>query len=926
MAKTKLTGFIITAGHLDIEWYQPLRSYRFWTMETFEDLKKAVKRDDFTCYVLDGQVFPLEEYLEVVPQDEEELRSLVKQGKLAIGPFYTQFDEWLPSAENMIRNCLYGRRKAESFGSYMRAGYLPDNFGHPMQIPQILRGFGIDSLLFMRGLPEISGDHPDEFIYKGLDGSEVLVSHFRESYSGAFDIFNKDIDPTQPRIVPYYDGNDSYLSFEWHRELADHDDPARIAKSMISNVMRIKDRYPSGVIPLIAGFDHLPPQINIGDSVKAANEAQEDIEFVMGNAEDYIRMVYERMKKPAVYNMELLGSRYQYVLLGALSTRCYLKHENFACEALMEKYVEPLDAMAGVHGYSCKKELVDEAWRYLMINSAHDSIHGSSVDEVHREMEFRFAAVRQIAAGLIHNALAYWGKHVSRWWEKSGENGKKAKIKSVFPKDRELDVKYTNRGIVTFAPFGAGFAQPSDLWLPVGDLPVEIQNADGRSLPIQIMPRESIPLNGIGQARHAPFPSDVYRRVLFLDRYETPGLSTQAVVVSEGKKARSSLVCGETFIENEFVQVESKGALLVLFDKKGKRGYYSLNLLEEEADAGDAWDFSPPWIPGEVVKSNTGEFSSSIVENGPVRAALRIQGTLSVPVCLEGDSRSTRRVDMPVIFTVAIYAGIARVDVKLELENTARDHRIRLHLIPGLKTSFIRSQGHLAILDRSVERQKEVEQWFQPVTQLLPFREWLSLEDEKNGLVIAVKGIYDYEAEVNSLTGCPEVSLTLLRGIGLMGRLNTMQRKGGASSSVVTPGAQCLGPQCFEWSYIPFIVDKNNKAPFLPIVQSFLYPPVSHVIRSRQEDTALEDTRCFSWTEPNIQFSAYKRCYDGGGYILRVFENQGKPVDVKIKIQSFSRAYLSDMNEKTGEPLSIKNGEVTVKAGAYKAVSIRLEI
>jgi mannosylglycerate hydrolase len=342
------------------------------------------------------------------------MRTLIEEGKLIIGPFYTQFDEWLPSAESMIRNCLYGRRKADALGGCMNAGYLPDNFGHPMQIPQILRGFGIDSLLFMRGLPEIPGGHPDEFIYRGLDGSEVLVSHFRESYSGAFDIFSKKIEPLQPRIVPYYE---DYLSFEWHKELADHDDPERTAKSMIANVKRIKDRYPSGVIPLIAGFDHLPPQINIGDSVKAANENQKDIEFIMGTAGEYIRMVYRRMGKPAVYDMELLGSRYQYVLLGALSTRCYLKHENFACEALMEKYVEPLDAMASIYGYPDRKELLDEAWRYLMINSAHDSIHGSSVDEVHTEMEFRSAAVRQIASGMIHDILAYWGRHVSRWWE-----------------------------------------------------------------------------------------------------------------------------------------------------------------------------------------------------------------------------------------------------------------------------------------------------------------------------------------------------------------------------------------------------------------------------------------------------------------------------------------------------------------------------
>ena len=53
----KITGFIITAGHLDIEWYQPLNSYRFWTVETLEDLKQAAKRSDFKTYVLDGQVF-----------------------------------------------------------------------------------------------------------------------------------------------------------------------------------------------------------------------------------------------------------------------------------------------------------------------------------------------------------------------------------------------------------------------------------------------------------------------------------------------------------------------------------------------------------------------------------------------------------------------------------------------------------------------------------------------------------------------------------------------------------------------------------------------------------------------------------------------------------------------------------------------------
>ncbi|NCC45368.1 MAG: hypothetical protein EOM18_17680, partial [Clostridia bacterium] len=269
----KITGFIVTAGHLDIEWYQPLRSYRFWTVEALEELKRIHEtRDDFVTYCLDGQYYPLKEYLDVVPEDEKIIKDMIKEGLLTIGPFFTQFDEWLPSAESMIRNCLYGDRLCKKFGGYMRAGYLPDNFGHPLQMPQILQGFGIDSLLFMRGMPEIEGGHHDEFIYEGIDGSKIFASHFRESYGGALDIFSKRTLPPQPREVPYYA---DYLSYEQHKELAEHDDPQRIAKSLIENVHSIKDRYPTGIIPLIAGYDHLPPQAGIGESVKAANEMQD---------------------------------------------------------------------------------------------------------------------------------------------------------------------------------------------------------------------------------------------------------------------------------------------------------------------------------------------------------------------------------------------------------------------------------------------------------------------------------------------------------------------------------------------------------------------------------------------------------------------------------------------------------------------------
>lgn len=917
----KLTGFIITAGHLDIEWYQPMRSYRFWTIEALEQLKQAACREDFKTYVLDGQIFPLLEYLEVLPEEEKRFRELIENGKLSVGPFYTQFDEWIPSAESMIRNCLWGKRESMRYGGYMRAGYLPDNFGHPRQLPQILQNFGIDSLMFMRGMPEIEGGHPDEFQYEGLDGSRVLVSHFRESYSGGFDIFRKvpeqlgepegeldcrvGIDALQPRDLPYYEG---YLSYEWHKELADHDEPQSTAKSLISNVKRIQQRFPSGVVPLIAGFDHLPPQINIGDSVRAANEMQDEIEFVMGSAEDYVRAVQARNAERPVYCMELLGSRYQGLLLGALSSRTYLKRQNFAAEAMVERYAEPLETMAVLAGFRKKKRLLEEAWKYLLINSAHDSIHGSSVDEVHVEMEGRYAAVRQIAAGVVHEAMKYLGKRMEPWWGAD------------------------KKGILIYAPAGGNGAQACEVWLPVRRGQVRITDAEGRRLPVQILPREKIERNGLGLPRNESFPNAMFQKVLFLT---APGSvrerelsSFAAELTKEREDCETDLRVTGNAMENRWIRVEIKKTLIDLLDKRSGKWYRNLNLLEEEADAGDVWDYSAPWIPGETVRSAAAPFCWEIAEQGPVRACMKLSTELCVPECLEGDWRSSRRISVPLCFELYLYADTPRLDVRLTVENRARDHRIRLAVPTGLCSDTVRSQGHLAVIDRPVVPQRQTEPWVQPPPSELPFREWVSVENEKNGFAVAVKGIYAYEAVRNPGTGEVSLYFTLLRGVELMSRINTMQRKGHAAWPFKTPGAQCLQKQSIEWSYLPYQPDRQDAAPFIREAQRFLYPPAAHMVRDIQEQSIFgkrAEAPC-GWEERNIQFSAFKQTYENDAYILRVYENQGKRTKFRIRLdERFVRVWESDMDERPKRELVIENGSVEAEAAPYQAVTLRME-
>lgn len=130
-----------------------------------------------------------------------------------------------------------------------------------------------------------------------------------------------------------------------------------------------------------------------------------------------------------------------------------------------------------------------------------------------------------------------------------------------------------------------------------------------------------------------------------------------------------------------------------------------------------------------------------------------------------------------------------------------------------------------------------------------------------------------------------------------------------------------------EWSYIPYTADENEKAPFIAEANSFLYPPVGHAIRAPHEtDKAEGITAPYAVNEQNIQFSAFKKCYDGDGYILRLFENQGKETKAEIALQPcFVKASLANMNERTEQELVIEDGKVKLTFKPYKALTIKLE-
>lgn len=168
---SKDTLHVIGHAHMDMNW--------LWTMSetekmTVDNLRQAVafmkEFPDYTMLQSEAAVYKMVEDQD--PALFEELKKYVKEGRFEpVGGQWVESDQMMPSGEALTRSFLLGQRYFQSrFGRMARVGWLPDDFGHQSQLPQILRQCGMNYFGFMR-----TGPHTGSFWWEGADGSKVLA-------------------------------------------------------------------------------------------------------------------------------------------------------------------------------------------------------------------------------------------------------------------------------------------------------------------------------------------------------------------------------------------------------------------------------------------------------------------------------------------------------------------------------------------------------------------------------------------------------------------------------------------------------------------------------------------------------------------------------------------------------------------------------
>jgi alpha-mannosidase len=361
---------VVPHTHWDREWYLPFEQFRLRLGEVVDGVLDVLERDSsFTSFTLDGQAIVLEDYLDVRPEQEARLRSLLAAGRLEAGPWYVLADELLVGGESLVRNLLLGRRTCRRYGiEPSPAGYEPDSFGHTSQLPQLLAGFGIGTFLFSRGL----GDELDELgvVFRWRAGAAEVVAC---------------------QQLPHYDN---------FAQLDSADDGAARVEWIVERFGDQLERAGCDTILLANGSDHLPVQPEL-PSLCAELEGRYDTSFRIGRLADFTPDAAGLPEHAG----ELLGSRLQNVLRGVNSARMYLKQANEAAERLLLA-VETLAALRALAGARFPAADLRLAWRDLLRNHPHDSICGCSCDEVHRDMQVRYEQLGRTLAGIEHRGPA----------------------------------------------------------------------------------------------------------------------------------------------------------------------------------------------------------------------------------------------------------------------------------------------------------------------------------------------------------------------------------------------------------------------------------------------------------------------------------------------------------------------------------------
>jgi mannosylglycerate hydrolase len=895
MSKPSSKAILVSHTHWDRAWYLTFGQFQFRLVHMIDRILDLLERDsEFNCFVLDGQVILIQDYLEIRPENESRLSTLIADGRLVIGPWYILPDLFLECGEAIIRNLQLGHRISGKYGRELSVGYVPDPFGHIAQLPQILNGFSIDTFIFMRGMPkELADKKTLYFNWFSPDGSSVLAYYTKEGYFNAANL-----------------GHDHILG---RYDLVKPD--LNLAKEAAQKALsKLSENQPSHLFLFNNGVDHMPEQKEIPEILSYLNQEIPDTEFVQGDFSDFMD---ELKKVPAQdsYTGDLLDNPDHPILSSVYSARSYLKQLNHKTQSRLIRYTEPLGWIFSTffsEKWAQDSPFVEKAWELLLKNHPHDDICGCSIDPVHEQNERNFQDALELCESVLLRGIEeLYGCGIDQIRAEDLDKSKLGDLDEDEPNPRFKDVFAFNphpyplkQKVSTYIVFPNHQGEEDEVQ-PVREL--MLFSPEKKQIPIQVVHTTAPYLR-------AEFIQHTWGRRYDIEfEAELPPLSYGFFRVFESSKlseeTRPDRSQEEPLLElnNGTYRVYLSNQKLCLDSLKTGKTIQDLIQFEFVQDNGDTYSFSR--ANKEVWRASLDHAEISNYGN----ERFNLIYTLVIPEGLEQE----KTVEIPIHVSLH-FKRDGEIALDIAYTNTACDGRLQLHLQTGCTSHTCYSDGHFLLNEHEIKEEqsaKDHAERYQSYPGELVYTTHFQgdgsfIKDDEGSFWFSSNGAH--EIELLNTSSQSVMAVTLHRSVGYLSVSNGSIRRPQAGPHVPTPGAQCLRSMKWECS---IGVQKGDTGEILRMIKASSHPiyavPVPTLQRSPESGSIPSMKSFLNIKNSNVELSALYRSADTGDVVVRLVNLGSDTEKVELELgQTFSQWCRSDLLDKWNDDTAISlNGD-----------------
>lgn len=878
------TVHIIPHTHWDREWFFTSSRAKVYMLKDLQDIIMILKNNpDFRCFILDGQVSLIEDYLKWRPQDKNKIMELVRKNKLIIGPWYTQTDQFIPSAECIVRNLLYGMEYADKLGGFMNVAYVPDSFGQESSMPQIYRGLGIKRALLWRGFTDDQAPR-SEFIWQGEDGSKVKVYRYACGY-----FIGGLINETQLDKIMYQEP----------------------FKTVINQATTNQIAFPQG-------SDMAPIRFDLPTVVKKLNKLNRDFNFKISSITDYMKAVDKEKPKLDILKGECNYGKNMRVHKTNYSSRSDIKKLNTTIQNYLTNILEPALVLGEQYGLEYPKETVKDLWKLMFENSAHDSSANCVSDSVNEDIYLRYKQIKDIATSLVELTL----REIS------------TRIKSPTNYPVTLTIFNTllqpRTGVVRtaiYTPYLNFKIKDSDNHIfeysieDINDVSDEVKGAT-----IQLNPGDKIYK-----------PEKVYKVDISMEVKDIPSIGYKQLYVIP-QRATDKLYQLESTsskkIENEnfIVEVNNQGSLDIT-DKESGKIYKHQAILEENGDGGDSYNYSP--AHNDLICYSTNQTYTVQTEKSPITQILTIKYDFKVPKNLKQRKLKKCTSDFPVILKVRLNKNSRVIGFDLDIDNRkVDDHRLCIDFDTGIIAKYAIDDIQFGTVKRPFVLKKAMASWNRnpnlwqekPIS-INTMQTFSSLSDNNLTFAVIPQGVREYE---NIGKDHQIIRLTVFRTYGRLGKKDLIYRPGRASgdSTVATPDAELHKKQKFNFgvyiannnfknSSVAEVAKKYNTPLQIYTYAEFLNGRLIFPLNKSRQD--LDSSQSIILGKGNLVLSTIKKAEKRPGYIIRLYNPNDTVEDEKIFFKKrLKQAELVNLREEKIVNLAIDKSDNSLNISAVK--------